>query len=104
MVSLGGQSISFFSMKDAMGAGQVFLVMGGYALALVMGALAAAKPPMLRWQGIVAALGFAFVLFKLRGGIGEFLKGAIGAKMMIVAALVGIVFSLLTVAKPETAK
>jgi hypothetical protein len=105
MVSAGGQSISFFSMKELMGAGQVYMVMGGYAAGLAMGAMAAAKPPMLRWQGIVAILGFAFVMFKMRDGFMKLITdGAIGAKLMGISAIAGLVFAILCVAKPETAK
>jgi hypothetical protein len=105
MVSAGGQSISFFSMKELIGAGQVFMVMGGYGAALVMGAMAAAKPPMQRWQGIVAIVGFAFVVFKMRDGFMKLITdGAIGAKLMGISAIAGLVVAILCVAKPETAK
>ena len=105
MVSAGGQSISFFSMKELIGSGQVFMVMGGYAAGLAMGAMAAAKPPMQRWQGIVAIVGFAFVVFKMRDGFMKLITdGAIGAKLMGISAIAGLVFAILCVAKPETAK
>jgi hypothetical protein len=105
MVSAGGQSISFFSMKDFIGAGQIFMVIGGYAAALVMGAMAAAKPPMQRWQGIVAIVGFGFVVFKMRDGFLKLITdGAIGAKLMGISAIAGLVFAILCVAKPETAR
>lgn len=105
MVSAGGQSISFFSMKELIGSGQVFMVMGGYAAGLAMGAMAAAKPPMQRWQGIVAILGFGFVMFKMRDGFMKLVTdGAIGAKLMGISAIAGLVFAILCVAKPETAK
>lgn len=105
MESLGGRSVSFFGMKALMGAAQVYIVMSGYVLALVMGALAAAKPPMKRWQGVVSMLGFAFVMFKLRDGFTDFITdGAIGAKLMGISAIAGLVVAILCVAKVETAK
>jgi hypothetical protein len=105
MQSFGGKSISFWDYKELMGSGQIFMVMGGYAAGLVMGVLAAAKPPMLRWQGIVAIVGFAFVVFKMRDGFLKLITDmAIGGKLMGIAALGGLVFSILCVAKPETAK
>lgn len=105
MVSAGGASISFFSMKELIGSGQVFMVMGGYAAGLAMGAMAAAKPPMLRWQGIVAIVGFGFVVFKMRDGFLKLITdGAIGAKLMGISAIAGLVLAILCVAKPETAK
>lgn len=87
--------------------GQVYVVMVGFIVPAVMGAMAAAKPPMLRWQAIVAAVGFALVLFKLRDGLpADIFKApfAIGAKLMALSAIVGLVVSILTIAKPETAK
>jgi hypothetical protein len=105
MQSFGDKSISFWDFKQLMGSGQIFMVMGGYAAGLVMGILAAAKPPMLRWQAIVAGLGFVFVIFKMRDGFMKMITDmAIGGKLMGIAALAGLVFSILCVAKPETAK
>jgi hypothetical protein len=105
MQNFGDKSISFWDYKELMGSGQIFMVMGGYAAGLVMGVLAAAKPPMLRWQGIVAIVGFAFVVFKMRDGFLKLITDmAIGGKLMGIAALGGLVFSILCVAKPETAK
>lgn len=103
MISEGGLSFTFFDMRKA-DAAQTFMVMGGYAVGLAMGAMGAAKG-MQRWQGIVAALGFVFVVFKFRGGFLDLIThGAIGAKLMGIAAVAGLVFSILTVVKPEPAK
>ena len=106
MISFGDQSFSFFDARKGGEAAQVYMTMAGYVAAVVMGAMAAAKPPMLRWQGIVAIVGFAFVVFKLRepGPIKLLTDGAIGAKLMVIGALAGLVVSIITVAKPETAK
>jgi hypothetical protein len=105
MISGGGESVSFFKMRELIGSGQVFMVMAGYAAALVMGAMAAAKPPMQRWQGIVAIVGMAWVVFKMRDGFMKLITdGAIGAKLMGISAIAGLVFAILCVAKPETAK
>ena len=80
------------------------MVMGGYAVALAMGAMGAAKG-MQRWQSIVAIVGFAFVVFKFRGGFIDLIThGAIGAKLMGIGAVAGLVFAILTAAKPEPAK
>ncbi len=106
MVSGGGMSMSFWDLHklgDELGGGggvQVYLVMAGYALAVVMGAMGAAKG-FGRPQGIAAAAGFGFVIFKFRGGFFDLLKGAIGAKLMFVGALAGIVVAVLAAAKPE---
>ncbi len=106
MVSFGGESISFFKMRELPGgSSQVFMTMAGFVAALVMGAMSAAKPPMQRWQGIVSIVGFAWVMFKLRDGFMKFITdGAIGAKLMGISAIAGLVFAILCVAKPEQAK
>ncbi len=105
MQTFGDKSVSFWSMKELYGPSHVYMIMAGFAAALVMGILAAAKPPMQRSQAIVSAVGCAFVLFKLRELLSTMLKdGAIGAKLMVVAAIAGLVVSILCVAKPETAR
>ena len=101
MVSAEGMSISFWDVHKAPGEGvQVYLVMAGYALAAVMGAMGAAKG-FKRPQGIAALVGFAFVIFKFRGGFFDLLHAAIGAKLMFIAAIAGVVVSALALAKPE---
>ncbi|MBW8773245.1 MAG: hypothetical protein JF590_08160 [Gemmatimonadetes bacterium] len=100
MVSAEGMSFSFWDAHKAPDGVQVYLVMAGYALAAVMGAMGAAKG-MKRPQGIAAAVGFGFVIFKFRGGFMDLIKAAIGAKLMFVAALVGVVVAVIAAAKPE---
>jgi hypothetical protein len=105
-ISFGGESITLWGTRSFPGqAAQVYMVMLGYAVPMVMGAMAAAKPPMQRWQSIVALLGFVFVLVKIRHGLPfDIFKGAIGAKLMGLTAYAGAILSALTLAKPETAK
>jgi hypothetical protein len=105
-VTFGDISISLWKAREAPGgAAQVYMVMAGYIAPLIMGAMAAAKPPMLRWQSIVALIGFLFVLFKMRDALPfNIFKGAIGAKLMGLTAYAGAILSALTLAKPETAK
>lgn len=106
MMTFGSESISFWKLREAPGgSSQVFMTMFGYVAPLVMGAMAAAKPPMLRWQAIVSIVGFAWVVFKMRDGFMKLITdGAIGAKLMGISAIAGLVFAILCVAKPETAK
>ncbi|NVB85414.1 MAG: hypothetical protein HOV81_44025 [Kofleriaceae bacterium] len=86
-------------------AGQVYMVMAGYAAGLVMGALAVAKAPMQRWQSIVALIAFAFVLFKQRTVLPfDIFKLEIGAKLMGIGGYAGLIFSIITLAKPESSK
>jgi hypothetical protein len=105
-ITFGDMSISLWKTREAPGqAAQVYMVMAGYLAALVMGAMAAAKPPMQRWQSIVALVGFLFVLFKMREALPfDIFKGAIGAKLMGLTAYAGAILSALTLAKPETAR
>lgn len=102
--TFGDMSFSLWKTREG-DAANVYMVMAGFAVPLVMGAMAAAKPPMLRWQSIVALLGFVLVFIKMRHGLPtDIFKGAIGAKLMGLALYAGTVFSVLTLAKPETAK
>ena len=103
MISMEGMSISFWDAHKAPDGVQVYLVMAGYALAAAMGAMGAAKG-LKRPQAIAALVGFAFVVFKFRGGFFDLLKAAIGAKLMFVAAVAGVVVSALAIAKPEDGK
>lgn len=104
MVSMEGMSITFWDVHKAPGEGvQVYLVMAGYALGAVMAAMAIAQG-LKRPQAIAAAVGFAFVIFKFRGGFTDLMKGAIGGKLMFIAALAGVVVSVIAAAKPEEGK
>ncbi len=103
-VSFGDMSFSLWKTRQG-DAANVYMVMVGFGVPLVMGAMAAAKPPMLRWQSIVALLGFVLVFIKMRQGLPtDIFKGAIGAKLMGLALYAGTICSVLTLAKPETAK
>ncbi|MBA3817591.1 MAG: hypothetical protein H0X17_01755 [Deltaproteobacteria bacterium] len=103
LVSAEGMSISLFDMRK-FDAANTFIIMGGFAAALAMGAMGAAKG-MQRWQSIVAIVGFALIVIKMRSGFLDLItKGAIGAKLIGIAAVVGLVFAILTAIKPEPAK
>lgn len=108
-VTIGGHSISLWDAhsapSEAGGGIHVYLVMGGYAVALVMGLLAVMSPPMQRFHSILALVGFGLVLLKMRHGLPfDVFKGAIGAKLMGAAAYAGALVSLISLAKPETAR
>jgi hypothetical protein len=119
MVSEGPLSFSFWKLPDLLkemgatdtGRSHVIITMAGFGAAALAGLIAVVKPPMQRWQGVLALIGFALVLVKLRAGImpgSSFLDllkhGAIGAKLMCVAPILGIVVAILSLAKPETAR
>lgn len=106
-ISFGEMSASLWKARSGPEGGQVYLIMGAFAIAAVMGGLAVAKAPMQRWQGVVALLGFALVVFKLREALPmDFMKapGGIGMKLIGLSSIVGAVISVLTLAKPETAR
>jgi hypothetical protein len=105
-VSFGGASMSLWKMRQ-LDSGQVYIILGSFLAAAVMGGLAAAKPPMLRWQSIVALIGFALVIVKIRDGLPfDFLKapGGIGMKLIGVSAIAGLITSIVTIVKAEPAK
>ncbi len=103
-ISIGEHSASLWAAREAPGgAAQVYMVMAGFAAGLAMGGMGAAKG-MQRWMSIVALIGFAFVLFKFRDGLFDLFKLGIGAKLMGIAAFGGLIFSILTLTKPEPAK
>ena len=101
--------VSFFTTRIApaeLGGGfHVYIILVAYAVAAAMGALAVAKPPMLRWQSIVATVAFGLILVKFRSLIMDALKhGNLSGRLMMIAAIVGVIVSILTIAKPESAK
>lgn len=91
--------VSFFDMR-AIAPAHVFVTMGGFATALVMGALGIAKG-MARWISVIAIVGFGVVVLKMRGEVLDMLKAGIGAKLMGIAAYAGLVFAILSTVKPE---
>lgn len=103
LASEQGLSMSLWDMHS-LAMGQTLMVLLGFALPLVMGVLAL-KGSMQRWQAIVSIAGFAFVIFKFRGGFIDLIThGAIGAKLMGIAAIVGLVSAIVCVAKPAPQK
>jgi hypothetical protein len=107
-ISIMGHSISVWDAHkaptEAGGGMHVYVVLAGYAVAAIMGVLAVVKAPMQRWQAIVALLGFGIVVVKSREGLKHFGDFAIGGKLMIITMLLGVVCSVIALAKPETAK
>lgn len=99
---LGALSLSFWDMREQAPA-NTYMTIAAYAVGFVVPGIALVKPPILRWQAIVSALAFAFVLIKLRGLLGAFFTdGGIGAKLMVVAPLLGLICSILCLVKPTT--
>jgi len=100
---LGALPINFWDMHEHAPV-NTYMTIAALVVGLVVPAIALVKPPLLRWQAIVSALAFAFVLVKQREVLGVFLTdGNIGAKLMVVAPALGLVFSLVCLVKPQTA-
>ena len=91
--------LSFFDTRE-FNAANFYIIAGGYAAALAMGAMGVAKG-MQRWMSIIAIVGFSVVVLRMRGEVLVLLKAGIGAKLMGVAALAGLALAILTTVKPE---
>ena len=107
--SMGSHSVSLWdghSQPTSRGGGlHVYMIMAGYAAALLMGGLAVARPPMQRWQSFVALVAFVFVLAKFRYWLPvEIFKHAVGAKILGITAYAGALVSTVSLLKPETAR
>jgi hypothetical protein len=104
LVSEGGLSFSVWDLHSA-NMGQTILTMLGYIVGIGMGVLGL-KAGLARWQAVVAAVGFALALLKIRSGGGLFdmlTHGAIGGKLMWLAAVVGLVSAIVSAVKPAPA-
>lgn len=88
-ISLGSESASMWKLRELLGAGVVYQVMAGFLAAAIMGGMAL-KNGLQRWQGTVAAVGFALTVLKLRPWGDLLSEGAIGAKLLVVCAFLGL--------------
>ena len=79
--------------------GQVLMVIVPLAVASLIGVLAVVRPPILRWQGLVAAACFGYVVFKMRDGIVEtIVHGGMGGKLLTIGPIAGLLFAILSMA------
>jgi hypothetical protein len=99
------QGMMLFSLFKMLGMGYLVPIVGGFAAAVAMGAMAMSKPPMQKWQAGVAAGGFAliFVRFKLWEVLKEMgaLFKAIPMLLFVVAVIGGLIVSIMALAKGE---
>jgi hypothetical protein len=106
MISMGDASFSMWDARQG-AAMNVYGGLAGFVIALVAGAAGAAKPPFSKMHAIGAVVGFALALILLSDmkpwKIFEIFKGAIGAKLMGVAILGGLVTSIMALVKSEEA-
>lgn len=114
-ISVEGLSMKFWdfrSMPEGLTSGllngpkQVYVALVGF---LMMGAVAVhaiVNGRFARWAGIVGAFGglFAFATEGVRKGLSgaEGMSTAIGGKLLFIAALVGLVASIVGAVKPES--
>src|SRR5262249_3005517 len=91
-----GGSVSYFRLREIPGGtSEIYLTLVGFFVALVVGATATAKPPMLRSQAAVALAGFGWVLVRLRDGFTDLIThGGIGAKLMGLSAIAGVAVAI----------
>jgi len=100
-VSMAGQSVNFLGLHNEMtGYGPVMIVFAGLALALIVGAIRVQKG-LGRGTAIACALGFALALLPTVKAFGA---GAIGAKLLVIVALVGVLASIAKIVKPDSAQ
>lgn len=110
-ISFGGESISLWKLYSSMPDGAEWPLLKGHPIthivlslvAVAMGGLAAAKG-MARWQGIVATVVFLLAFVNMREGFFKLLtEGAIGAKLIFIGILGGLIVSIIAIVKPEQA-
>jgi hypothetical protein len=96
--------MSLFSLLKLISKGQLVIMLLAFGLPAVMGALMV-KGPAQKWQGGVAAAGFALASYKLEiwkaiAHIGDLVK-AFPMLLIVLAAIGGLVASILTLTAKE---
>jgi hypothetical protein len=85
-------------------AATTLILLVAFAAPTAMGAMAMKKPPMLSWQAIVSVAGFGLAFVKLRmWDIIPHIADIPGIRFKLypIAIVVGLVFSILALVKPE---
>ena len=79
------------------------VMIAAYALPILMGLVALAKPPFQAWQAGVSLAGFALAAYKLRiwDTIRAFGEAPTGFKLMTFGAGIGVILTIVAVMKPE---
>ena len=94
--------VTFFDTR-LFDAANVYIILAGFAAALAMGVLGVAKG-MERWMAIIAIVGFAMIVLRMRTEMIEMLKAGMGAKLMGIGAIAGLVFAILATVRPEPSR
>lgn len=79
------------------------LIVLGWALPAVMGAIALIRPPLRSWQAAASLAGFAVVAIRTRiwQTISEVADAPLDGRLGLAALVLGLVASVLAVARPE---
>ena len=100
---LGDGMPSLFKITMEVDKVQLILMLAAFGLPALMGAMGLAKPPFLPWQAAVSLAGFALAAVKMRiwDMLGQFGSTALSGKLMIVAIIGGLIFSILALVKRD---
>ena len=97
-------NVSWFDLRAEQGFGsRVLVLMGGFAAAVVMGGLSLALG-MKRWIGILASLGFIATWVAIEFNVADLFGLMIGAKLMAIGAIGGLVSAIACAIAPEQAR
>lgn len=106
LVSIGELSFSVFDARKG-DAAMAYGTMAGFAIAAVAGVLGVVRPPFGKPQAGIALVGFivamTMVSDKKPWKIFDAFKGAIGAKLLAISALVGLIVAIVALVKSEEA-
>jgi hypothetical protein len=97
LASMPGLTVTFWDTHKGPEGAQTYFVMAGYVIAAVMGGVGVAKG-LTRPVALASAVGFGLVLIKFRGIFSELWRSAIGGKLLLVAAIGGLVISIVAAA------
>jgi hypothetical protein len=99
-----GHTMKFWDAREAEPV-NVYLTVGGFALAIVVAVAGVAKAPFGRLHALLALVGFGAQGYAYRDHLGGLLdlfkQGEIGAKLLLGAGAVGVVAALVGLLAPE---
>lgn len=96
VISEGPMKVTMWDLR-ILDPGQVYLTMAAFLVPAIIAGLAIAQKGMARWHGIVAAVFFALGVVKCR----ENFSLAVGGKLMLIAAAVGLLVAIVATVKPS---
>lgn len=109
---MGPLSVAVWDAKDDEAA-KTYITLVAFLIPAVMGIMASVQGKLVRWQSIVAAVGFGLAFlppFARNGlspgkavGAGDAVSGGIGAYLLFFAAVLGLVAAIAAIVKPDEA-